>query len=1029
MTSGTLRVGDTVYGPGIAAVTTIIGLGTGIGGTGTYTLSAPPVIVTGSQSTTTLTVTAVSSGTLAIGQTLSLPGSPTIVTQLTSTETGSVPWKKGTYTVSNSQTVASREMTTSIAPTAAFHTSANTLNVTSASAGTLPSGQAIYGRGIPSGTTIVSQDVGSGGGIGTYTIDAAPIIVTGYQSATVLTVTSVSGAAIVPGLTLSLPGTPTVNAQLTSTEPDTSNGKRGTYTLSNSQTIGSATSLTTIAASIAPTTLVTKPDVLTVSSVTSGALGASQTVYGPGVPSGTSIATLGSGTTVGVGTYTLNAAPAIVTGSQALTTLTVSAVTSGTLVIGQTLSLPGSPTISTQLTGTAGKTGTYTVSNSQTVTPGTIVATIASTSQLQTSNNTLNVTSATEGTFTTGQAVYGRGVPVGGTSVPTTIAGQIGGTGGGTGTYTVSAPPILMTGYQATTTLTVSTVISGTLALGQTLSLPGAPVITAFGSGTGGIGTYTVSNSQTVASLGFPTLFTSSVAPTTLVTKGETLTVSSVTSGSLGVGKTVYGTGLPAGVTISAQTSGTQSGSGSYTLTAPPVIVTGSQATTILTVTAVTSGTLAIGQTLSLPGSPTIVSLGTGTGGIGTYNVSGASQTVTSATVVGTIASSPNNVFSTGGLLGSTVLGTQVTPLTAGEVAGGKGRYNVSPSQYVTSQGMFATTLTLPITSTTAPLVTQAPYVSGSGTNTLTFRYVVAAGQTSADLTNNTPIICPAASCAIVRQADGVVMSDATAPSLTLATTLYSSYPTVLVVDTTAPTTPTAPSFTAVGGTVATNRLNGTNTNLTLSATITVAQVGTAGYAELLLNGAPFATPIKTSPGNPTNAATSVSVSLGTLTNALLRALIPEGTNTFSLRLYDSANPPNVSGATTAVTVVADYTPPTVLSVTTTYVGTSATVGASIPIVVAFSEPITTTASSTLAMNVTPTARYATCPAVSAQSTLTCTYTVVVGDNATRLSYSSPAALTAATLTDVSGNAGNVTLPSTTDNGLYAAGISVTGGP
>jgi hypothetical protein len=82
-----------------------------------------------------------------------------------------------------------------------------------------------------------------------------------------------------------------------------------------------------------------------------------------------------------------------------------------------------------------------------------------------------------------------------------------------------------------------------------------------------------------------------------------------------------------------------------------------------------------------------------------------------------------------------------------------------------------------------------------------------------------------------------------------------------------------------------------------------------------------------------------------------------------------------------------------------------------------------------LAMNVTPTARNATCPAVSAQSTLTCTYTVVVGDNATRLSYSSPAALTAATLTDVSGNAGNVTLPSTTDNGLYAAGINVTGGP
>ncbi|NBT27672.1 MAG: hypothetical protein EBT09_14260, partial [Actinobacteria bacterium] len=140
MTSGTLRVGDTVYGPGIAAGTTIIGLGTGTGSTGTYTLSAQPVIVTGSQSLTTLTVTGITSGTLAIGQTLSLPGSPTIVAQLSSTETGSVPWKKGTYTVSNSQTVASREMTTSIASTAAFHTSNNTLNVTSAADGTLAAG-------------------------------------------------------------------------------------------------------------------------------------------------------------------------------------------------------------------------------------------------------------------------------------------------------------------------------------------------------------------------------------------------------------------------------------------------------------------------------------------------------------------------------------------------------------------------------------------------------------------------------------------------------------------------------------------------------------------------------------------------------------------------------------------------------------------------------------------------------------------------------------------------------------------------
>ncbi|GDX71404.1 hypothetical protein LBMAG38_24950 [Chloroflexota bacterium] len=76
-------------------------------------------------------------------------------------------------------------------------------------------------------------------------------------------------------------------------------------------------------------------------------------------------------------------------------------------------------------------------------------------------------------------------------------------------------------------------------------------------------------------------------------------------------------------------------------------------------------------------------------------------------------------------------------------------------------------------------------------------------------------------------------------------------------------------------------------------------------------------------------------------------------------------------------------------------------------------------------MSVTPTARNATCPAVTAQSTLTCTYTVVGSDNASPLSYSSTTALTAATLTDVYGNAGNLTLPSTTANGLHTAGINV----
>jgi hypothetical protein len=66
-------------------------------------------------------------------------------------------------------------------------------------------------------------------------------------------------------------------------------------------------------------------------------------------------------------------------------------------------------------------------------------------------------------------------------------------------------------------------------------------------------------------------------------------------------------------------------------------VVTGSVATTVLTVTAVTSGTLAIGQIITgtnVIAGTRITALGTGTGGTGTYTVS-QSQTVASTTITG----------------------------------------------------------------------------------------------------------------------------------------------------------------------------------------------------------------------------------------------------------------------------------------------------------------------------------------------------------------------------------------------------------
>jgi hypothetical protein len=152
------------------------------------------------------------------------------------------------------------------------------------------------------------------------------------------------------------------------------------------------------------------------------------------------------------------------------------------------------------------------------------------------------------------------------------------------------------TGSITTTTLTVTVMLSGTIAVGQALFGDGIAqntVITALGTGTGGIGTYTVSDSQTVASTQINT-------------------------------------------------------------TAAPAIVTGDISTTTLTVSAVTSGVLQIGQTIEGSGvtdGTIITAFGSGTGGVGTYTVS-ASQTVASTTIFAinwTVLPATDGAFQGGG--------------------------------------------------------------------------------------------------------------------------------------------------------------------------------------------------------------------------------------------------------------------------------------------------------------------------------------------------------------------------------------------
>ncbi|OWK42455.1 structural cement protein Gp24 [Fimbriiglobus ruber] len=132
------------------------------------------------------------------------------------------------------------------------------------------------------------------------------------------------------------------------------------------------------------------------------------------------------------------------TGTISTTTLTVSAVSAGQLAVGQLISGTG-VTPGTRITalGTGtGYTGTYTISVSQTVSSATTMtatnqpapAFAASAAYITTSTgvDTLHITTLTSGEVLIGQQVFGTGV------APNTVITAFGSGTGGTGTYTLN---------------------------------------------------------------------------------------------------------------------------------------------------------------------------------------------------------------------------------------------------------------------------------------------------------------------------------------------------------------------------------------------------------------------------------------------------------------------------------------------------------------------------------------------------------------------------------------------------------------
>ena len=134
-------------------------------------------------------------------------------------------------------------------------------------------------------------------------------------------------------------------------------------------------------------------------------------------------------------------------------------------------------------------------------------------------------------------------------------------------TWRISTPSsAVFTGSTSGTTLTVSAITNGALAVGQVLFGVGVTqetVITALGTGTGGIGTYTINLSQTNVSEQMNSATAGAIITGSIT--ATTLTVSAVSSGTLAAGMTIQGAGITANTIITALGTGT-GGVGTYTV-------------------------------------------------------------------------------------------------------------------------------------------------------------------------------------------------------------------------------------------------------------------------------------------------------------------------------------------------------------------------------------------------------------------------------------------------------------------------------
>ena len=244
-------------------------------------------------------------------------------------------------------------------------------------------------------------------------------------------------------------------------------------------------------------------------------------------------------------------------------------------------------------------------------------------------------------------------------------------------TWRISGLPIAsFTASISGTTLTVSSIPQGQIAVGTQISgigVLGNTIVTAFGTGSGGVGTYTVNQSQTVTSTTMGGLLANGVVTASI---GQTLSGVTITGTAGQFSCTAAGTTLAVGQTI--KISGTFGGTGSISGYSNPttyyIIATNGSTTFTLSTTATGSGVT------TTAGTPTGL----------TYAVANTTMTVTAVS---------NGQVSIGNAVQGTGLITNTVVNSFGTGTGGTGTYTLSTQQYIASQTMYLLNFTqLPTT-------------------------------------------------------------------------------------------------------------------------------------------------------------------------------------------------------------------------------------------------------------------------------------------------------------------------------------------